>query len=124
MGELLVLLAIGVFLWLINVLQAWMQRQQRDAVRDAAPTVPPVVPRTHTPQPAREVARHGLPVPAVEPLVATHQRAPGRLGSLRDIRRGIVLLTILGPCRALEPPEGIVKLTQKIARPCSKERTI
>ena len=27
-----------------------------------------------------------------------------RLGSLRDLRRGIVLMTILGPCRALERP--------------------
>jgi hypothetical protein len=31
-------------------------------------------------------------------------RAPSRLGSHREVRRGIVLITVLGPCRALEPP--------------------
>jgi uncharacterized protein YqfA (UPF0365 family) len=28
----------------------------------------------------------------------------GRLGSHRDVRRGLVLMAILGPCRALESP--------------------
>lgn len=27
------------------------------------------------------------------------------LGTPRDVRRGIVLMTILGPCRAFDPPE-------------------
>ena len=31
-------------------------------------------------------------------------RASSRLGSHQEVRRGIVLMTILGPCRALEPP--------------------
>jgi hypothetical protein len=76
MGELLLLLVIGVILWLLNLLQAWVQRQQR-----------------------------GLLVPAVEPRVAIRQRVPRRFGSRRDIRRGIVLMTILGLCRALDPPD-------------------
>jgi hypothetical protein len=44
------------------------------------------------------------PLPRAVRRVA--QRAPGRapLGGLRAVRRGIVLMTILGPCRALEPP--------------------
>jgi uncharacterized protein YqfA (UPF0365 family) len=29
---------------------------------------------------------------------------PGRLGSHRDVRRGLVFMAILGPCRALESP--------------------
>jgi hypothetical protein len=109
MGELLLLLVIGVILWLLNLLQAWVQRRQRGtarhAEREGGPPVPPVVLRPRPPQLAREMARHGLPVPAVEPRVAIRQRVPRRFGSRRDIRRGIVLMTILGPCRALEPPD-------------------
>jgi anti-sigma factor RsiW len=30
-------------------------------------------------------------------------RVPSSLGSHREVRRGIVLMTVLGPCRALEP---------------------
>jgi hypothetical protein len=106
MGELLVLLVIGVVLWLLNVvLPTWMQRQQRDTAREVGPPVPPVALRPRPPQLAREVARHGLRPPAVEPLVAVRQRVPMRLGSRRDIRRGVILMTILGPCRALEPAD-------------------
>jgi hypothetical protein len=106
MGELLVLLAIGVFLWLLNVvLPVWRQRQQRDAARGVGPPVSPDVPRPRSLQPVRAVPRPGFPVPVVEPLVATRQRVPVRPGGLRDIRRGIVLMTLLGPCRALEPPD-------------------
>ena len=108
MGELLLLLVIGVILWLLNLLQAWVQRQQRgtarDAEREGGPPVPPVALRPRPPQLAREVARHGLPVPAVEPRVAIRQHVPMRFGSRQDIRRGIILMTILGPCRALDPP--------------------
>ena len=105
MAELLLLLVIGVILWLLNVvLPAWIQRQQRDAPREVGPPVPPVALRPRPPRLVREVVRPGLPVPAVEPRVAIRQRMPMRLGSRRDIRRGMVLMTILGPCRALEPP--------------------
>jgi len=33
----------------------------------------------------------------------TAGRAPSRLGSQWEVRRGIVVMTVLGPCRALEP---------------------
>jgi hypothetical protein len=46
----------------------------------------------------------GAPAPAAVPPVAIRRQARAPVGSLRDVRRGIVLMTILGPCRALEPP--------------------
>ncbi len=45
------------------------------------------------------------PLPVVVPLVDRHPQTFSRLGSSQEVRRGMVLMTILGPCRALEPPE-------------------
>jgi hypothetical protein len=103
MAELLLLLILGVFMWLLNVvLPAWLRRRQRQVPQNVErPGLPAVQrPRTLPPPAAR-----GTPLPAVASLVAIRQRAPVRLGSRRDVRRGMVLMTILGPCRALEPPE-------------------
>jgi hypothetical protein len=106
MGELLLLLILGVVLWLVNVvLPAWMKRQQRDAARDVGPPGLPEVPRPRPLAPAREAVRPGALVPVVEPRVAIRQHALVRLGNRRDVRRAIVLMTILGPCRALDPPD-------------------
>lgn len=106
MGEALFLLALGVCIWLFTVfLPAWLQRRQREAPRDVGRQGPPVAPRARAPQPRPAVASHGTPLPAVRPLVTARQPAPVRLGSRRDIRRAIVLMTLLGPCRALEPPD-------------------
>jgi hypothetical protein len=49
-------------------------------------------------------------VPVVTPLPPTmprmaRARVRAPLGGLQAVRRGIVLMTILGPCRALEPPD-------------------
>lgn len=88
-----------------------LKKRQRAAPREVEPEVPAVPPRVRT-LPPPPVARppvpregpRGMPLPTVGPPVATHRRAPSRLGSLREVRRGIVLMTILGPCRALELP--------------------
>jgi hypothetical protein len=47
---------------------------------------------------------HGRATGMVVASPAAGGRTPARLGSHRDVRRGIVLMTILGPCRALESP--------------------
>jgi hypothetical protein len=92
--------------WLLNLfLQYLRKRGQSEARREIDPHAPPVRPRTPTPLPPRVMAPRAPPVPAVAPLVASHPRTPSRLGSPREVRRGMVLMTILGPCRALEPPE-------------------
>lgn len=109
MGELLVFLGIGVLLWFLSALQLWIQRQRRGTARDVAresgPPVPPVAPRPRPLQAARQAARPRRPEPVGAPPVVTRQRPPGRLGSRQDLRRGMILMTILGSCRALEPPD-------------------
>jgi hypothetical protein len=106
MSELLMLLALGVFMWLLSVyLPAWRKRRQSEIPPRIGPQVPPVLPRARTLPPPPVMSLRGPPLLAAQRPVATRQRAPWRLGSRRDIRRGIVLMTILGPCRTLEPPE-------------------
>ena len=46
----------------------------------------------------------GAPLPAAASPAAIRRQTRAPVGNLRDVRRGIVLMTILGPCRALEPP--------------------
>jgi hypothetical protein len=67
-----------------------------EAVRPSGARRPiiPAAPRTRIPQYARSVR---APKPA-EP-----QRQGRRMVSLREARRGMVLMAILGPCRASEP---------------------
>ncbi len=43
--------------------------------------------------------------PRAVPPVTRRRRTGTPLGDLRSVRRGIVLMTILRPCRALEPPD-------------------
>jgi hypothetical protein len=106
MGELLLLLLLSLFLWLFNVaLPAWLRRRQLEVPQDVERQGPPVVVQGPRPQTPPTVVPRRTPPPAVPPLVATHQRPPMRLGSRQEVRRGLVLMTILGPCRAFEPPE-------------------
>jgi hypothetical protein len=106
MGELLLLLLLGLFLWFFNVaLPEWLRRRQPEVPQDVERQEPPIVVHVPRPQTPPAVAPRRTPPPAVPPLVAIRQRAPVGLGSRQDVRRGIVLMTILGPCRALEPPE-------------------
>lgn len=44
------------------------------------------------------------PPPAAPPMAASPRRSP--VGSIAEVRRGIVLMTILGPCRAAEEPDS------------------
>jgi hypothetical protein len=45
------------------------------------------------------------PLPRAVPPMLPRPRRRAALGGLRAVRRGIMLMTILGPCRALEPPD-------------------
>jgi hypothetical protein len=104
MSELLVLLALSVLMWLLNVLlPVRRKRRQSQIPPHGKPQVSPILPRT-LPPPA-VLSQRGTPLPAAPLSVVTRQSAPWRLGRRRAIRRSIVLMTILGPCRALEPPE-------------------
>jgi hypothetical protein len=78
------------------------RRQESDVTerpRPARRTPPVVVPRR------LPTAPDTIPLPVTMPRVAPRPRARAPLGGLRAVRHGIVLMTILGPCRALEPPD-------------------
>jgi hypothetical protein len=106
MGELLLLLLLGLFLWLFNVaLPEWRRRRLLEVPQDVERQGPPVVLQVPRPQTPPAVAPRRTPSPAVPPLVATRQRTLVRPGSRQEVRRGMVLMTILSPCRAFEPPE-------------------
>jgi hypothetical protein len=44
---------------------------------------------------------------SVPPRPSTRNRSRWPVENLREARRGIVLITLLGACRGLEPPDGI-----------------
>lgn len=105
---LLVLVLLAVFAQFLapRLRQRWEELARRAGSAEAPG--PRVKVALQAPRPRARVA---------EPLAPSHSRrtrrspAPGprrprALGSLADVRRGIVLMTILGPCRALEAPES------------------
>jgi hypothetical protein len=98
--------AVFLVAWLLSLFLSYLrQRAQSEAQREVDRKAPPVLPRESAPPPPRVMASRASPLPVVSPLVDRPQRIPSRLGSPREVRRGIVLMTILGPCRALERPE-------------------
>lgn len=102
----LLLLALFLVVWLLSLFLHYLRKRgPSEARRAGAPQAPPVRPHQPTPRPPRVMAPRAPPVSAVTPRDALHPRTPSRLGSPREVRRGMVLMTILGPCRALEPPE-------------------
>jgi len=87
-------------------------REQQEAAEGSAP--PPedepledIWGRTPAPPPAAPVAvAHPVPAPHDRPPVPSPRRSAARLFRTRkDLRHAIVLMTVLGPCRALDPHE-------------------
>lgn len=88
-------------------------REQQAAAEQAAAQAQPVEAeaeledvwgRSPAAQPAtRHVPEQRAPVPAVAPPPRAATR--GLFRSRQDLRHAIVLMTVLGPCRALEPHE-------------------
>ena len=48
---------------------------------------------------------HGSPARTVTPLANDRVTRRSLLGTTRDVRRAIVIMTLLGPCRAFDPPD-------------------
>jgi len=48
---------------------------------------------------------HGSPARTVIPPASNRLTKRSLLGTTRDVRRGIVIMTLLGPCRAFDPPD-------------------
>jgi hypothetical protein len=91
------------------LMRAVKRRLEGKAPRDLGPEAPSVPTPVRLPiPPARAAARpRDTSRNRATGMVATSAaggRALSRLGSEREVRRGIVLMTVLGPCRALEPP--------------------
>jgi hypothetical protein len=119
--EQLFLLLLFVLVPLFNLLVRWLQRRAREQ-RRPVPAEPPMAqpvareewpstrmpPRTRVIAPAlpqetprREIRRGALAAP---PPV---RRRPAPLGGRAAVRRAIIAMSILGPCRGLEePPPG------------------
>jgi hypothetical protein len=107
--QLLFLVLFLLVLLVSSVLVEVLKRQQRIAQPEGEPEAPvlfskaplrPSPPLASPPTP--RAGPCSTPVSETPPPSVTRRRA--RVGSLRDVRRGIVLMTILGPCRALESP--------------------
>ena len=110
--QLFLLLGLGVAL-LLNLLARGLRRRGTgDAPRGTAPAAPQVPPRgRRLPPPVVEPRRAGrgpaaAPSRPSGPPADARRRARAPLGGRRAVRRGIVLMTVLGPCRALEPPDS------------------
>jgi hypothetical protein len=78
---------------------------ESDALSVPAPVRMPPVPATGAGARPRDLSR-GRATGMVLTSAVAGGRGLSRLGSAREVRRGIVLLTVLGPCRALEPPSA------------------
>ena len=107
------------FLLLNNVMQAVkrarQQQEEERAQRQESAPPPEDEPLEYIwgrrPQPdLPAAATHLEPAPRVEiaapPAVSPRRPAPTSLfGSRQDLRHAIVVMTVLGPCRALEPDD-------------------
>ena len=58
-----------------------------------------------TPRTSRNRVRESQAPIVLPPLARSHFTKRSLLGTPRDVRRGIILMTILGPCRAFDPPD-------------------
>ncbi len=100
---------------LLNLLVRWLQRQARERQRPVPTESPaaepvgreewpsaPMPPRVRVIEPAlpREDPRKAPPAPPPQPV----SRRAGPLGGRAAVRKAVVAMTILGPCRGLEDP--------------------
>jgi hypothetical protein len=103
---LLILGLVFVISMILPSLRQWLERRAR-AVSDEAAGTPEVQTEARALVPAWRRGEQRRQAAAVSHDHGTRPRRRGlRLGSRRDLRHAIVLMTILGPCRALERDDG------------------
>jgi hypothetical protein len=110
--EQIILLMIFILAPLINfVMQRVRRRLEHHIPREESVTQMRRQPQaTPPPSPVPREARERPPSRAQAPTVSAPLRR-GRfikrslLGDIRGVRRGIILMTVLGPCRAFDPPD-------------------
>jgi hypothetical protein len=113
MEQLLVLAMIALAAF-ISMLVRWArERTTAPAPAPAPPTERRRLPRAVRVRPSEPPAEVPVSVPrrTVSPMsgLLARRRRPvhRRLGSHADVRRAVVAMTVLGPCRALERESGI-----------------
>jgi hypothetical protein len=114
--EQILLLLLFVLVPLLNLLVRWLQGRARAQQRPVPAETRAVEPGGHAERPptrmpprvrvveptlSREEPRAMRPAPRPRPVVV---RRAGPLGGRAAVRRAIVAMTILGPCRGLEEP--------------------
>jgi hypothetical protein len=104
-----VYLAVFLFLALLTVFGRWLNEKIREEIdlRDLfGPAEPSEEPQgLQTPETLPPSRQEAITPPST-PLGPRNRRAllKRSLHNTRDLRQGMVLITVLGPCRALEPP--------------------
>jgi len=108
-GQILLLLFF-IVLPLVNFLLQRVRKRREHRSPQEKP-VEPIATQLQTsrsPRLARRADRGQAPTSPARPVAPlAHNRFTKRslLGSPRDVRRGIVIMTLLGPCRAFDPPD-------------------
>jgi hypothetical protein len=114
--EQLILIAIVLLVGLVNAIVRWLRQRTPTTPPPEPlplPEAPSSPPRTQLPPAARLVVpANEAAVPAVRPAppVAPPRRVPSSrrvLGRRSELRRAIVAMTILGPCRGREGEPGL-----------------
>ena len=110
-GQIILLMIVFILVPLIKFVMQRVRRRLEDQIpeeesvtqiRWQAQATPAPLP---TPRASRNRVRE-LQAPIVLTLLArSHFTKRSLLGTPRDVRRGIILMTILGPCRAFDPPD-------------------
>ncbi len=112
-GQIILVVGFIVVMIIKNVLERARKRTE-DPVPDQAPAEAAAVqiPRQAqaTPEPpstlrASRVRAHESQAPSIRPAGESGFIRKSLLRSPRDVQRGIILMTILGPCRAFDPPQ-------------------
>ncbi|MBM4441632.1 MAG: hypothetical protein FJ027_14555 [Candidatus Rokubacteria bacterium] len=111
------LLVLFALVGLFQMLVRWLRQRAAEAAETAAPPAPPppALPRA-TPMPPVEEILIRAPEPAralerayregASTAIARPRPARTVFSTRSQLRRAIVLRDILGPCRAMDPPNG------------------
>jgi hypothetical protein len=109
----LLLLVAFLLLPLLSVVMQWVMRrrlEEHTPERESVTPMPRRAPPTPTPVPTLRASPRRVgasPAPIVStPLPQRQCTRRSIVGNRRDMRRGIMMMTILGPCRALEGLES------------------
>jgi len=101
----LLVLFILLFQHIVSAIRKRLEELARQSGKPAtAPTSSKAPVTSATRGERRGPARRKTP-PALMAPPSVRRRTRSPVGNLGDVRRGIVLMTILGPCRAREAPE-------------------